>query len=147
MPLGIGGELQLGPGQLGGFQGGRLGKAGQHSGPGAVSLQHEPQGPGLPRAWGRRTSRLLGSCVAGVPRGLELLHQGQQLGGQGQGLGAVGIRPDQHRPAAGGQGVAKSNPQGRLALAACPGFKSQGLVLAGADQQGPLLQRQSLAWG
>ena len=42
LELGVGGEVQLGPGQLGGFQGGRLGKARQHPAPGIVALQHEP---------------------------------------------------------------------------------------------------------
>jgi hypothetical protein len=71
-----------------------------------------------------------------------LLYEGQQLVGQGQGLGGSRIRPDQHRPVAGGQGVAKTKPPGRLALGAGPGPKGLGLVLARSDQQGPIQQRQ-----
>ena len=96
-------------------------------------------------AWGPRTSGLVWKGVVGVPGGLELLHQGQQVVGQGQGFGRVRIRPDQHRPVAGGQGVAKAKAPGRLALVAGPGGKGAGLVLARANQQGPIAEGQG--WG
>ena len=65
--------------------------------------------------------------------------------GQGQGFGRGRIRPDQHRPVAGGKGVAKSKAPGLLALVAGPGGKAAGLLLARADQEGPIAQGQG--WG